>query len=164
MASACSLRARAAGVVAAVLGDDPEVGVEAAHARLVVEPLPDRETLLVPGLGRVVVAALGRDGPGQVEDLARPVVCPDGLERGPRLVQSGGRVVEPALLAGDLGEGRLAPALCGPVAEARSRGTARRRATVSATAQSPTSSWTLASLSIASVRSASPSSGTRRVR
>ena len=111
----------------------------------VVEPLPDGEALLVSRLGRVVVAALGRHGPGQVEDLASPVVCPDGLERGlaPRRGAPWRRRSGPACGRPRRGPPGSSPG--GPVAELGREGQGLA-ATVSARAQFPTSSCDLGQL------------------
>src|SRR5689334_16119801 len=91
-------------VVSGVLGDDPEVGEHLAHARLVIQAPADLEALLEGATRRVVVAAVGIEDPGLVEDEAAALVEPGGGEAGPRALEPVDRLVPEAALAAELTE------------------------------------------------------------
>ena len=104
-------------VFAAVFGDDAEIRQQAPHARLVAGPFANREARLVVLDRLVVVAALRRDGADEFQHAADAALLPQRAELARRAFQPRQRLVEPALLARDLGQRRFARRLCVVVGE-----------------------------------------------
>ena len=108
ISSARSWKAREPGVVATVLRDDAEVRQQAAHARLVAQPLADAKARLVVLHGFAVVAPLCCDGADKMENPADAALLAGDFEAGCRAIEQLERLVETSLLARHLRKRRLA--------------------------------------------------------
>ena len=122
--------------VALLLGHDPEVVGQRGLARLVAEPLADREALQVPRSRVPWVAALRAQRPRDLEDVGDPGLVTDRGERLARPTEQRRRVVEAPDPPGEIRE-RVVAARDVPRSPMRDRQTRASVTTASARGMSP---------------------------